>query len=229
MNETKTALVVGGTNGLGQEIAAGLKAQGYGVYVAGRQKRSEEFGYLPLAISSDPVTDIQHQLTVIASAIGPCDLLVYATGFYQEGFIDDLSDSNIKDMMLAGVEVPAMLLSRLLYVQDNLPGFIAITSTSQFTPRQKEPVYTAAKAGLGMLARSLAEDDRIGKVLVAAPAGMKTDFWKGTNKDTSDMLDPKWVAEKVLQAYNDTYDFKYKFLKIHRNPPRTELADNIGR
>lgn len=225
------ALIVGGTNGLGREIAKALKAEGNDVYVAGRHKRDEDLRYLPLYIGSYPMSGIEGQLDMIAQESSPCDLLVYAAGYYQEGLISDLKDVEIKDMMLVGVTAPALLLSRMLSVKEpQAPkGFIAITSTSQWTPRRLEPVYTAAKAGLGMLARSLAEDGRIKKVLVAGPAGMKTDFWKGTGKDVSDMLDPKWVAEKVLQAFNDPFDFKYKFIKVHRNPARVEIAENIGR
>ena len=75
-----------------------------------------------------------------------------------------------------------------------------------------------------MFANSLSLDSQVGKVLVAAPAGMKTSFWRETTKDTSDMLDPKWVAEQIVKSYNDG-QFDYKFIKILRNPPRVEVAD----
>lgn len=228
------ALIVGGTNGLGREIAKIFKAGGYDVLVAGRVKRDEDFRYLPLSISSEDYT-LGSQLDMLARESFPCDILVYASGYYQEGLITDLSDDRIKDMMLVGVTAPAMLLSRMLDVKDverseshkGLNTFIAITSTSQWTPRKLEPVYTAAKAGLGMLSRSLAEDGRIKKVLVAGPAGMKTDFWKDTDKDTKDMLDPKWVAERIVHDYY-AEDYRYKFIKIHRNPARVEIADIVN-
>lgn len=116
-----------------------------------------------------------------------------------------------------------MIFFEVLNHQKYLPGLIAVTSTSQWTPRLREPVYTAVKAGLGMFANSVSLDPAIGKTLVAAPAGMKTPFWKGTDKDTSDMLDPAWVADQILNLYND--DFKYKYARIMRGPSRVEIME----
>lgn len=218
------ALIVGGTNGLGRELALTL-APDYEIAVAGRTKR-DVFNFFPLSLSAAPKDNVSvaHQLNTIAKE-WPCDLIVYAAGFYQEGRITDLSDNAIADMMLVGVSAPAMLLSRYLGLYNRLDGFIAITSSSQWTPRKLEPVYTASKAGLGMLARSLAEDGRINKTFVAGPTGMKTPFWDGTGKDTKEMLDPKWVAEQIVGAYAGS--FRYRFIKIHRCPSRVEIADTV--
>ena len=97
-----------------------------------------------------------------------------------------------------------------------------ITSSSQYTARELEPSYTMVKSGLGMLGASLSLDSTIGKVLVAAPSGMKTPFWK-KNKDTSEYLDPKWVAEQILDLW--VGPFKYRFAKILRSPERVVIEE----
>src|SRR3989344_3159537 len=112
-------------------------------------------------------------------------------------------------MLHVGLTAPVTILNRILKNQKSLPGFIAITSTSQWTPRLLEPVYTAVKAGLGMFANSLSLDERVGKTMVAAPAGMKTNFWATTDKDISDMLDPEWVADQMLIQWSDSFKYKY--------------------
>src|SRR3989338_6779319 len=122
-----------------------------------------------------------------------------------------------------GLLAPALIVQRIIKKQGSLAGFIAITSTSQWTPRLLEPMYTAVKAGLAMLANSLSLDPRIGKVLVAGPAGMATRFWENNPRDMSKMLDPKWVAEQIIQLYAD--DFEYKFSRIMRDPPRVEIVE----
>jgi short-subunit dehydrogenase len=87
--------------------------------------------------------------------------------------------------------------------QNKLKNFIAITSTSQFTPRELESVYTAVKAGLQAFAKSISEDRRVEHTLVFAPGGMNTPFWQD-GRDVSIMLDPKRVAEVVLQEMDLT-------------------------
>lgn len=214
-------LIIGGTSGLGLALAEKL-SKDYQVFVTGRRDpQVEDVNFIHLDLTKDE--GLSEALDRTIEQLLPIKLLVYAAGFYQEGKIDDLSDMEIAEMDNVGLRAPAMLLSRLLKKQDELPGFIAITSTSQFTARLYEPVYTAVKAGLAMLAKSVSLDERVGKVLVVAPAGMKTKFWKGTDKDTSTMLDQEWVAGQALRFYQDNFD--YKEVRILREPPRTEVVE----
>jgi hypothetical protein len=74
-----------------------------------------------------------------------------------------------------------------------------------------------------MLSNSLSLDDRLGKVLVAGPAGMNTRFWEKSPRGASTMLDPSWVAKQVIKHL--TGRFKYKFIRILRNPSRVEVVE----
>ncbi len=74
-----------------------------------------------------------------------------------------------------------------------------------------------------MLSNSVSFDERVGKVLVAGPAGMNTRFWEKNPRDMSNMLDPKWVAEQILDQYSG--NFKYKFARILRGPARVEVVE----
>ncbi|MBI4232620.1 SDR family NAD(P)-dependent oxidoreductase [Candidatus Peregrinibacteria bacterium] len=217
----KAALVVGGTSGLGLQLALGLVPM-YKVTVTGRKDPQDSrlsFAYLDI----NPRESLSQKLDAVVSNSRHLDLLVYAAGFYQEGKIDILSDEEITKMAYVGFNAPVMLLQRILKRQQSLPGFIAITSTSQWTPRLLEPVYTGVKAGLGMLASSLSLDSRIEKTLVVAPAGMATEFWAGTGRDMTSMLDPAWVAKQILNQYPGA--FAYKFVRLLREPLRVEVGD----
>lgn len=214
------ALVVGGSSGLGFELACLLGQRN--VFTTGRRdprKEGHSFSFLDL----NSRNYLEDDLTRLVARIPEIDLLVYAAGFYQEGRISDLSDTNISDMAIVGLLAPAMLLRRILKKQNSLSGFIAITSTSQWTPRLGEPMYTAVKAGLGMLANSVSLDERVKKVLIAGPAGMRTSFWRHNPRDMQTMLDPKWVAEEILAIY--AQDFSYQFIRILREPPRVEVVE----
>jgi short-subunit dehydrogenase len=112
----------------------------------------------------------------------------------------------------------------LMLKQDSLDELITITSTSQWTPRKKEPIYNFAKAGTGMFSNAMAEDGRVGKVLVAGPSGMRTKFWDGVERNDLDkMLDKEWVSQQIVKSLEGT--FKYKFIKLLRQPARVEVAD----
>ena len=213
-------LIIGGSSGLGLELAKQLSDK-YKVYVTGRTNPNEqglEFISFNIAYKTLPedVDELLKQLPEI-------DFLIHAAGFFQDGTLSDLSDDDIFLMDAVGLLAPTFLLQRLLKKQNKLDHFIAVTSTSQWTPRLKEPVYTAVKAGLGMLANSVSLDERVGKVMVAGPAGMKTKFWLNTDKDTTTMLEPKWVAEQILDQYKE--DFNYKYVRLLREPARVEIME----
>lgn len=218
----KRALIIGGTSGLGFEIAKKLNHE-YEVHITGRRSRGDilyphQQHYLPL--DADNLLDT---LNSLFSKIKHIDLLVYAAGFFQSGLIGELNRSSIEHMIHVGLSAPAIALNKLLARQRTLPGFIAITSTSEWTPRPNEPVYTAVKAGLGMLARSVSHDSHIQRTLVVAPAGMKTNFWRNTEQDTSTMLNPEWVAEQIMTLWETSYSYQYA--KILREPARVEITE----
>jgi NAD(P)-dependent dehydrogenase (short-subunit alcohol dehydrogenase family) len=220
----KTALVVGGTSGLGFELAQGLHKAGYRTLIAGRHN-PEVAGlvFYTLNLGEASVDELCNRVTEVLDQIPRLDLVVYAPGFYQEGTIDELTNSDISAMLNVGLMGCVVLVNQLMSNQNAVRNLIVVTSTSQWTPRLLEPVYTAVKAGLGMFANSISLDKRVGKVLVAAPAGMATKFWEDTERDLTAMLEPRWVAEKIVEANEGNFD--YKFVQILREPPRVELVE----
>lgn len=162
------------------------------------------------------------QLDPLLADIGLVDVLIYAAGYYQEGLIDTLSDDAILTMIHVGLTAPALLVQRLKKQLNNPVDLLFVTSSSQYTPRKLEPVYTAVKSGLGMLGASLALDPAIGKVLVLAPSGMSTPFWD-SSKDTRDYLDAEWVAQQTMALFDASFDYRYAH--VLRSPARIEIVD----
>ncbi len=216
------ALIIGGSNGLGLELAKLFKHEYSQVIVTGRTEPSlPGLTFVELALGSGK--GFPQLMDWLIAKHSPFDLVVYNPGFYQEGKISELTDKQIIDMNIVGFAAAALLMQRIMKKQDLLSCFVAITSTSQWTPREYEPIYTAVKAALGMFANSLALDPRIKKTLVVAPSGMQTKFWQHTDKDTSEMLDPAWVAAEIMELLAS--DFSYKHAAILRKPPRVEIID----
>ena len=217
----KTVLIVGGTSGLGLALAKKLNGE-YKVIVTGRKNpKVDNIDFLECDLTQEGLPDKINALTAELPAIS---VLIYAAGYYQEGRITEISEEEIENMISVGGRGLIYFVREILKKQGDLEELITITSTSQWTPREKEPIYNFVKAGAGHLSNAFAEDSRVGKVLVVGPAGMNTPFWDGIERDDLDkMLDPDWVAEQIMELRKGSY--KYKFTRILREPPRVEEVE----
>ncbi len=216
------ALVIGGTSGLGLNIARNLSILNNEVYVTGRQEFSEKgLQYERFDLSE---TNLPHRVGELVARLPEIGTMVYAAGFFQEGTVTDLSEQQIEDMIDVGGRGLIYFARAVLEKQGNLNELITITSTSQWTPRRLEPVYNFVKAGAALFSNALSEDERVQKVLVAGPAGMRTEFWDGVERDDLDtMLDPAWVSDEIMKLRED--DYSYRFAKILRVPNRVEIVE----
>ena len=221
----KTALIVGGTSGLGLELARQLKPT-YDVIVTGQGKHMpDDFDVRVCDLSGGP--ELAPNIEALVKSLPQISLLIYAAGFVQLGTITDLQDGDIGKMACVGLIAPALFVRDLLTKQGRIEMFTAITSTSAFTPRLSEPMYTGVKAGLGMLAHSLSLDERIGQTLVAAPGGMATAFWDGTDASTDGFLDAQSVAAGIIKHIDGIY--QYRFIKLPREAGLPELVEETPR
>ena len=216
------SLIVGGTSGLGLEIAKLLQSSGDEVIITGR-KNPEIKGLQFQKFDLDLGPELAGAVDAFVSALPKIDRFFYVAGFYQEGNLTELEDQAIKNMLDVGINAPIWFARELLQTQHEIPEFVAVTSTTSHIPREREIIYSAVKAGLGQFANSLSLDPRVNKVLVAAPGGIRTPFWQATEHDTSTFNDPTWVAKQIVDALK--VDFNYAFVRILRNPARTEVVE----
>lgn len=222
----KNILIVGGTSGVGFELARLYSIAGHNICVTGRRTidlPGVRHHYLNIAASADALAS---DIDALLRAFPDIHTLVYAAGFRQRGSIDSLTDTDLAAMTNVGLLVPMMLAARLKPLAPTPLKLILVTSSSQYTPRPLEPAYAATKAALGMLGASLVRDKGIGKVLVAAPSGIRTAFWDGSVEDTSTMLDPKWVAQSIIDLSGGP--FKYRYAKLLRDPARIEILETLN-
>ncbi len=215
-------LIVGGTSGLGLELAHLYARDKHHVIVTGRRDPKDsqlEFQKLPLTHTDNLARDIES----FVGTLPKIDVLVYAAGFYQEGTVTELSEDQINEMFDVGIHAPVWFVREILQQQGDIDTFVAVTSTSQWTPRLKEPIYTATKAGLGHFANSVSLDPRVKKTLVVGPAGMSTRFWHMTGQDQSGYNSASWVAAEIYEALAP--DYSYAFIRLLRDPARAEVVE----
>jgi len=218
------SLIIGGTSGLGLEIAKQMQEVGDDVTVTGRRELNEDGITVEHFDLSEP--ELPRRINELVMKLPEIDVIVYAAGYFQDGRVTDLSDEQIEEMIDVGGRGLIYLMRSILDKQDHLPELVTITSTSQWTPREREPIYNFTKAGAAHFSHAMARDGRVDKVLVAGPAGMRTRFQDGRELSDGELetyLDPTWVAEQVMGLRGE--DYSYRFAKILRDPPTVEIVE----
>jgi len=200
-------LIVGGTSGLGLALAKRFADQGWNVYATGRTKPDASgLHFHHFDMTCTHIGELENKVDGLIEQLPRIDALVLAAGFYQEGEVQYLTAQQIFDMNCVGLLGPELIIGRLL-ARNGLESLVAITSTSQRTPCSFEPIYTGVKAGLAAVARSVSLGDHVKHTLVAAPAGMMTNFWKD-GRSTLGLLDAGRVADRILEELSKTDLFR---------------------
>ncbi|MDQ0037511.1 NAD(P)-dependent dehydrogenase (short-subunit alcohol dehydrogenase family) [Variovorax boronicumulans] len=195
----RTALITGGSRGIGRMIAAGFLAQGARVYISARKaaacdqtaKELSAFGHcvsLPADVST--VEGAQGLVDAYAKHEGSLDILVNNAGaawgapyaeFPESGW-DKVVDLNLKTPFFLTQALTPMLKKA---ATDHLSKVINIASIDGISVNPQETYsYAASKAGLIQLTRRMAlrlAQDRI-VVSAIAPGAFASDM----NKDARD-------------------------------------------
>jgi uncharacterized oxidoreductase len=182
----KTALVTGGTDGIGIEIARHLKAGGASVIVAGRNParldaaRGEGFE----AIAAD-LSDVAGCDALVAALAGrPIDILVNNAGMGADYDVKAPIDlGEVDRCIFLNLNAPIRLITALL---DTLRGrpeamIVNVTSGLAIAPSAGNPVYCGTKAGLRsftMALRAQLADTKV-HVMEALPPVVETQMTAG--------------------------------------------------
>ncbi|MDD4333484.1 MAG: SDR family NAD(P)-dependent oxidoreductase [Patescibacteria group bacterium] len=109
----KNILIIGGTSGLGLELAKIYSSLGDNVFITGRKNPGiTQLQYLNFSITDDIKNAIK-QIDDLFLHTGEIDTLIYSAGFCQEGHINDFDDKEIIKMINVGLSVPALIAKRL--------------------------------------------------------------------------------------------------------------------
>ncbi|MEO9462274.1 MAG: SDR family oxidoreductase [Marinomonas sp.] len=158
----KTALIIGGSSGIGNGIAHAFKARGAGVHVTGTRASADDY-------SADEGSHLSgltyHHLDVmdrngadtLAAQLGAVDTLVLSQGavrygraeFAQEGW-DDVVQVNLNSVMDCARAFHAGLSAKG-------GNIIIVSSVAAFKSTLGTPAYAASKAGAASLTKTLGE------------------------------------------------------------------------
>ena len=159
----RTALVTGGTRGIGLAIVRALRRDGARVIALGKSQEQiaafrSEFAEDPLATAEWADVRERASLEAIRDRLTGLDILIPNAGVNTRVKALDLPDESLREMLetnLYGVFVTCQVFAPLLFARPG--GRVVITSSvSAIHGMDLRAAYTATKAGLSGLVRSLA-------------------------------------------------------------------------
>src|SRR3990167_57447 len=211
-------LVVGGSSGLGLELAKKLTEDSHKVIATGRNAPKDSG--LDIREFDLTQTDLPKAIDDFVKGLPPIDSLHYVAGLYPPWTITDLPPEQIDASLSVGGRGLMFFVRSLLVKQGKLAELMTVTSTVQYEPRKGLVVFNFVKAGEGHFSSGMAEDERVGKVLVVAPSVMRE---HDDAKADKDFLDKTWVAETIIEELDK--DYRFRAIKLLHKPTRVEIVE----
>jgi 3-oxoacyl-[acyl-carrier protein] reductase len=191
---TKTALITGGSGGIGAACVTGLANDGYAVIIGYNNGETEARRLAELTGGKAVQADVTDSAAVgrLFDAAGDIDVLVCCAGIALYGLFSDVTDDEWKrvfDVNAGGVvnccraAIPGM-------VRRRSGRIITVSSVWGICGASCEAVYSASKAAVIGLTKSLAKELGPSGVLVncVAPGAVGTDMLSSLSKGDFDRL-----------------------------------------
>jgi len=200
-----SALVTGGSSGIGQAIARMLGDEGYDLTLASRTREkieaaAAELGAQPIAADMSKEADCVRAVEEHAARFGGLDLLVNSAGIGIAGTVESLQAKHI-DLQL-GVNLRGLLLvsrEAIPHLKKTKGWIVNLASIAGTTPTPGLTVYGATKAAVIALTRSQnAELDADGvRAIAICPGFVATPMAEWSGLAPEEMIQPEDCAEIV--------------------------------
>lgn len=196
---TRTALVTGGTRGIGKAIVQRLKEDGFNVAAGysgnedAARKTAEELGVMVVKGNVGSFEDCARAVAEVEARFGPVDVLVNNAGITRDGFFHKMNPDQWSDVIRVNMDSVFNMTRHVINgMRDrNWGRIVNISSINGQKGQIGQTNYSAAKAGMIGFTKALAlENARKGvTVNCIAPGYIDTEM--------VDAMDPK-VLENIV-------------------------------
>lgn len=227
----QTALVTGGSKGIGRAICLALAKEGANIIIAARNEseiketmdKLKEMGSKSLAIQADVRSeeDVRRLISMTIDKCGKLDILINNAGVAYKKRLEETTleeyekiiDTNLKGVFLCTkYAIP--------YIRGSKNGkIINISSVGGLHGLSEFSVYCASKFGVNGITESIASElEGEIKVYTVCPGAVDTDMYRSLFSNIPP-LKPEHIAEKVLElASPDSKVTSGKIIEIQAPP-----------
>lgn len=204
MLEGKVALITGAGTGIGKGTALMFAEHGAKVVIAARReapllevcaKAPESISHVQMDLASH--ADRARALATVIERHGRLDVLVSNAGYQLWKSFEETTDEEIDQLFYTNLSSTTRLIKQALPLLEKSGGNVVIISSTASryiaVPSQKLSVYSASKAGLNQLARTLAPElgPRGIRINVVAPGVTRGEYADASLE--SDPENAKWI------------------------------------
>ncbi|OMC41374.1 oxidoreductase [Mycobacterium sp. GA-1841] len=175
----RTAVITGGSGGIGQACGRQLAARGYDVVLMARRdaplrKAADEIGARYIVADAASPSSFDEAV----SGLSRIDLLVHAAGVLDGTYARKQSFDQWRTTLSANLDSCFVVTQAALPKMQAGSRFVFVSSSAAHEPMPGRTAYSASKAGMNAFARALAlEVDRDGiNVNIVTPGPVETDM-----------------------------------------------------
>ncbi|NOU62527.1 glucose 1-dehydrogenase [Paenibacillus sp. LMG 31461] len=207
----KTAIVTGGSSGIGESIVRLFAANGANVVIADWNEQEgvrladdlTSSGYHVAAVKADvsKEMDVSALIQGTLHRFGQLDILVNNAAVILPKFLEDVEEEEWDRLFAINMKsVYLMVKHSLPYLKASRGAIVNMASLNGLVGQQMNPVYAATKGGLIALTKSLALDYASNGIRVncICPAGVSTPLLQSWIQEQAD-------PHATIQALNDMH------------------------
>ena len=208
----KTALITGGTTGIGFETARLFISEGAKVAVTGQndervKNAGEILGKETVAVTADvsSIREIESMVSKVNQKLGNVDILFINAGVLRMGPLSDVSEEHFDFQVNVNLKGAFFTIQKVLPVMNDGGSIVINSSNANQIGIPGLSVYSATKAALRSLARTLAAEllERKIRVNTVSPGPVETPIFgkTGIPKDVADDIAEDIISHNPMKRF----------------------------
>lgn len=157
MTEQRTAIVTGGSSGIGLEVGRQLRDRGYDVVLTARRAEALREAAEPIGarwVAADAA--VPEQFAAVVAEAGEVHLVVHAAGVMAGTFVRKETLESFESVLRTNLTSAYVVAHAALPAMGPGGRFVFLSSSSSSAPQPGRSAYSASKAGLNAFAAAMA-------------------------------------------------------------------------